>query len=101
MITKPLGFVNPPTWLGPSSSHGEAMVTVTWHLPLMTLCSLARGKGYFGIRVAADPIKGDVSGAGEVEVITAPKGGMGLSPIVDPLFVGSIADHIDGPTLVL
>lgn len=42
-----------------------------------------------------------MSGTGEAEVTAAQEGGLGLSPVVDPLFVGSAADRFGGPTLVL
>ena len=42
-IAKPLGFVNPPIWLGPLLDHGEAEVNVAQHLHLATLCSPAGG----------------------------------------------------------
>lgn len=100
-ISKPSGFVNPPTWLSPSLGRGKAMVTMSRHFPLVTLCSPARGKGCSSVGVAVDAIEGEVLGASEAEVTTTMKGGMGLSPVVDPSFVGSIADHVGGPTLVL
>ena len=59
------------------------------------------GEGYSSVGVAVDAIKGEVLATGEAEVTTAVKGGMGLSPVVDPSFVGSVADRIGGPTLVL
>ena len=76
-------------------------MTVTRHLPLRTLCSLTRGKVCSSVRVAADAIEGEVSGVDEAKVTTALEGGMGLSPIVDPSFIGSATDRVGGPALVL
>lgn len=70
------------------------------HLPLMTLCLLAGGECCFGIEVAANAIKGDVLGTGEAEVTATLEGGMGLSSVVNPLFVGSTANRIGGLALV-
>lgn len=58
MIAKPSEFVNPPMWLGPSSGHGEAVVTMAWHLPLVTLCSPAEGECCSDVGIAADMIEG-------------------------------------------
>lgn len=74
---------------------------VTWHHPLMTLCSSTRGKVCSSIRVAADAIEEEVLDVGEAEVTTTLEGGMGLSPVVDPSFIGSATDRVGGPTLVL
>lgn len=65
LIAKPLGSMNLPIRLGPSSSRSEATVIVARRLPLMTLCSLAAGESCSNIGAMAVVVKGEALEAGE------------------------------------
>lgn len=58
--------MNPPIWLGLSSSYSGAAVTVAWHLPLMTLCSLAAAEDYSGTGAVVGMAMREASNVGEV-----------------------------------
>lgn len=47
--------------------YGKAELTVAWHLPLVTLCSPARGEGCSSIGIAVGAIEGEVLSAGETK----------------------------------
>lgn len=95
-----MGFVNPPIWLGPSSDHGKAGVTVARHLSLVTLCSSARGEDCSSVGAVVGMVEGEAPGIGEIEVTVVLEEGVGSSPTVDPSFVGTIASHAGGFALI-
>ena len=61
---------------------------------------VGQGKGCFGFRIVAGVIEREVSSAGETKEAAILEEGMGLSPIVNPSFVGLAADHVGGSALV-
>jgi hypothetical protein len=59
-----------------------------------------RGEDCFGIGAAAGLVEGEALCISEIEVTTILEKGAGWSPAVDPSFVGTIASHAGGSTLI-
>lgn len=100
MIAKTLGFVNPPIWLGPSSSRSEAAVTIAWCLPLVTLCSLVVSESWSDVVATIGMIEGEASDAGEDEVTIAPTEETDSPSSIDPPVMGTIVSGVGGLALV-
>lgn len=100
MIAKPLGFVNPPIWLGPSSSHSEAVVTVARCLPLATLCSLAMVESCSNIGAMIVVVEGEAPNVSEDEAAAALEDEMDSPSTIDPSLMGTAVYDVGGSALV-
>jgi hypothetical protein len=72
VIAKPLGFVNPPIWLGRSSSHSGATVTVARRLSLLT-CLPTMAEDYFDAAATVGVVDTEAPNVGKVGATIVPE----------------------------